>query len=281
VLKIFAAKNRPHFNPLIVHTHALTAVEDALGPLPAVVYELAAALWPGPMTLLLPRGARIPELVTAGHPRVAIRIPDHPLTLALLQRLPFPLAAPSANPFGYISPTTAQHVADQLGDRVGYILDGGPARVGIESTIIGLEADGSLRLYRRGGQALESIQALVGPITPLAQGEAPQASGMLKSHYAPHTPLILGDIEALAARYPNARLGVLAFQRNPLALRPPHLEILSPDGDLGEAAHQLFAAMRRLDQAAVDYILAEPVPDRGLGRAINDRLRRAEAERKG
>ena len=282
VQKIFEAKNRPQFNPLIVHTHDLAAVAPALGPLPPLVASLAAQFWPGPLTLLLPRTARIPDLVTAGHPRVAIRIPAHPLTLALLRRLDFPLAAPSANPFGYISPTTAAHVAAQLGDRVSYILDGGPAQVGIESTILGLEPDGRLRLYRRGGLALEAIEALAGPILPPATGgDSPQASGMLKSHYAPDTPLILGDLVALAARYPQARLGVLAFQRNPFPNPPAHLELLSPRGDLGEAARHLFAALRRLDQAGVDYILAEPVPAHGLGPAINDRLQKAEAERKG
>lgn len=280
VIKIFAAKNRPQFNPLIVHTDALSKVAPALGALPPLAHRLAAAFWPGPLTLLLPRTAKIPDLVTANHPRVAIRIPSHPLTRSLLRALSFPLAAPSANPFGYISPTTAQHVADQLGARVSYILDGGPAQVGIESTILGLEADGSLRLYRQGGLALEDIEAVVGPVAPIDPGDTPQASGMLKSHYAPDRPLILGQVQALAQQYPAARLGVLAFRQNPLPQTPAHLEILSPAGDIDQAARQLFAALRRLDQAAIDYILAEPVPDHGLGRAINDRLRRAEAERK-
>jgi L-threonylcarbamoyladenylate synthase len=281
VIKIFEAKNRPQFNPLIVHTNALSKVASALQKLPPLAHRLAEAFWPGPLTLLLPRTAQIPDLVTANHPRVAIRIPDHPFTLALLEELDFPLAAPSANPFGYISPTTAQHVADQLGAQVGYILDGGAAQVGIESTILGVEADGSLQLYRQGGLALEAIEEVVGPVAPMAQQGTPQASGMLKSHYAPDRPLILGQIAALAQRYPEARLGILAFQRNPLPEPPAHLEILSPTGDLSQAAQQLFAALRRLDQAPVDYILAEPVPDHGLGRAINDRLQRAEAERKG
>lgn len=280
VIKIFEAKNRPQFNPLIVHTDALSQVAPALGELPPLAHRLAEAFWPGPLTLLLPRTAQIPDLVTANHPRVALRIPDHPLTLALLRELAFPLAAPSANPFGYISPTTAQHVADQLGDRVGYILDGGPTKVGIESTILGVETDGSLRLYRQGGLALEDIEAVVGPVAPIDPGNTPQASGMLKSHYAPDRPLILGSVEVLAQRFAGARLGVLAFQQNPLPETPAHLEVLSPSGDLSEAARQLFAALRRLDQAPVDYILAESVPDHGLGRAINDRLRRAEAERK-
>ena len=281
VLGIFRAKNRPRFNPLIVHTDRLEKLRPALQALPPLAEELAAQFWPGPLTLLLPRTAAIPDLVTAGHPRVAVRIPDHPLAQALLAELDFPLAAPSANPFGYISPTTAQHVAAQLGERVAYILDGGPTRVGIESTIVGFEPDGSLRLYRVGGTPVEDLERLTGPLERAGQGrENPQASGMLKSHYAPDTPLVLGDIEALAGRYAGQRLGLLTWQRGYPELHAQQVEVLSPQGDLGQAAQRLFAALRQLDASGVEVILAERVPERGLGRAINDRLQRAEAERK-
>ncbi|RMG70137.1 MAG: L-threonylcarbamoyladenylate synthase, partial [Bacteroidetes bacterium] len=245
---------------------------------PAPLRRLAKACWPGPLTLLLPRTERIPDLVTAGKPRVAIRIPRHPLTLALLQQLDFPLAAPSANPFGYISPTEAAHVAAQLGNRIPYILDGGAAGIGVESTIVGMdEREGQVEVFRLGGMALEDIEALVGPVS-LRKGhtEDPTASGMLKSHYAPGTRLQIGNPAALLPGLAGQRVGVLAFRQAP-ALPVAMIEVLSPRGDLGEAAQRLFGAMRRLDAARLDHIIAEPVPDHGLGRAINDRLQRASA----
>ncbi len=281
VTRIFEAKNRPQFNPLIAHTDSLDKLRPHLLDLPALAEELAKYFWPGPLTMLLPRRESIPDLVTAGHPRVAVRVPDHPMALELLAQLDFPLAAPSANPFGYISPTTAEHVAAQLGQRVSYILDGGPAHVGVESTIIGFEPDGSVKLYRMGGTAVEDLEAFTGPLDWAPKSESnPQSSGMLKSHYAPDTPLILGDIEALAQEKKVAKLGLLTWQANYPALDASVVEVLSEKGDVAEAASRLFAALRRLDAAGVDLILAEPVPNIGLGRAINDRLHRAEAERK-
>lgn len=189
VAKIFAAKNRPSFDPLIVHTSDWERLEAMVKDIPSQAHLLAQAFMPGPLTLLLPKRAIIPDLVTAGSPIVAVRIPKHPLTLKLLEKLPFPLAAPSANPFGYISPTTPEHVARQLGDKIGYILDGGPCTVGVESTIVGFKADQCI-VFRKGGVAVEAIESIVGPVEVRTHSTSnPQAPGMLQSHYAPLVPL--------------------------------------------------------------------------------------------
>lgn len=280
VTQIFSIKNRPHFNPLIVHTHSVEALAAYVEELPEEAIRLFTAFSPGPLTLLLPKQETIPDLVTAGSPRVAVRIPAHPLTLALLRMLPFPLAAPSANPFTYVSPTTAQHVADQLGDRIPYILDGGPCGVGLESTIVGWE-DGQPILYRAGGIETEAIEAVLGRtlLTPV-QAKKPSTPGQLLSHYAPRAALILGEMEGLLDQFADRDVAVLRFQRQVEGLPADRQVVLSPSGDLGEAARALFAALRHLDSLPVDVILAEPVPDTGLGRAINDRLRRAQADRK-
>lgn len=276
VTKIFAVKNRPSFDPLIIHTNAVSRLAAWTEPLPPPLQQLADRFMPGPLTLLVPKRPVIPDLVTSGSPLVAVRIPRHPLTQALLKQLAFPLAAPSANPFGYISPTTAQHVEQQLGDRIRYILDGGPCTVGLESTIVGME-DGKITVFRKGGLEVETIEALVGPVQVREHSSSnPKAPGMLKSHYAPRIPLRLGALSAAAIQN-KQRIGVLAFQK-PLPDVPAHQQIiLSPKGDLQEAAQGLFAAMRRLDQMDIDLILAETFPETGLGRAINDRLRRASA----
>lgn len=274
VIKIFEVKGRPAFNPLIIHTYALSGVRQYVREIPDQATALAWAFWPGPLTLLLPRKEVIPDLVTAGNPRVAIRIPDHPLTLSLLAELDFPLAAPSANPFGYISPTAADHVAQQLGDKIPYILDGGTASVGIESSIVGFE-DGQVVVYRLGGISLEDIEAVCGPVTVKNHSENPTASGMLKSHYAPRIPLQLGSIATMLREYEPQECAILSFQEHFPDVPAQQQIQLSPSGDLREAAQNLFAALRRLDQLSVQRILAERVPPHGLGLAINDRLERA------
>jgi L-threonylcarbamoyladenylate synthase len=216
--------------------------------------------------------------VTAGSELVALRVPAHPLTRALLAELPFPLAAPSANPFGYISPTTAQHVAQQLGERIPYILDGGPCEVGVESTIVGFP-EGQPTVFRKGGLSIESIEKEIGLIRVMDHSSSnPQAPGMLKSHYAPHTPFILGDLDELLPTYQGQKTGILAFRHLRKELPLAQQEILSPSGSFAEAARRLFAAMRALDARGYELILAELLPEEDLGRAINDRLRRAAAK---
>ncbi|MEL6676108.1 MAG: L-threonylcarbamoyladenylate synthase [Bacteroidota bacterium] len=277
VLKIFETKGRPQFNPLIVHTDRVEKISSFIQDMPEEARILAEKFWPGPLTLLLPRNEIIPDLVTAGNTRVAIRIPDHPLTLQLFAQLSFPVAAPSANPFGYISPTKPAHVADQLGDLIPYILDGGACRVGVESTILGFDEFGRPEIHRFGGISQEAIEAEIGSvrihedIMPLR----PQASGALRSHYAPRTPMILGDIESLLEKLGGSEVGVLSFSRRYAEVPDTQQQVLSEVGDLREAAQGLFGAMRYLDGLNLKLILAERLPDHGLGRAINDRLKRA------
>jgi L-threonylcarbamoyladenylate synthase len=278
VLGIYEVKNRPTFNPLIVHTHSLAGAEALVQEFPPVARALAQRFWPGPLTLVLKKQVRVPDLVTAGLDTVAVRVPRHPLTLRLLERLPFPLAAPSANPFGYISPTLPLHVHEQLGDRIAYILDGGACDVGLESTIVGFE-QGKPVVYRLGGLGLEDIEEVAGAISVQTVKESqPVAPGMLLSHYAPRTPLILGSIPELLEQFGAEESAVLSFSTSYTGIAPGRMVVLSKKGDLREAASRLFSGLRQLDRLNLRRILAECVPDTGLGKAINDRLRRASAE---
>jgi L-threonylcarbamoyladenylate synthase len=279
VAAIFEAKGRPRFDPLILHLPSTAEASKWASAFPAPLRRLAERFWPGPLTLLLPRGPGIPDLVTAGLPRAAFRVPDHPMTLALLERVARPLAAPSANPFGYVSPTTASHVARQLGTKVSYILDGGACGVGLESTIVGLDETGAPTVYRLGGLSVEALEATAGRMKQaLNRSSNPQAPGQLKRHYAPAKAFRLGETAALE-ELPYQRVALLRFARRaPEHPRIVHQEVLSPSGDTHEAARRLFAALRRLDAMDVDLVLAEPAPEQGLGPAINDRLRRAAAE---
>ncbi|MEM7367672.1 MAG: L-threonylcarbamoyladenylate synthase [Bacteroidota bacterium] len=282
LLKIFEAKNRPHFNPLIAHTNQLDKVQEFLAPIPDIAYSLAESFWPGPMTLLLKKNDQLPDLLTAGNPRVAIRVPAHPLALDLLTQLDFPLAAPSANPFGYISPTTAAHVAAQLGARIPYILDGGPCTIGIESTILGFSEEGQVIVYRIGGLALEQVEKIVGKLSILSHSgrNQPKSPGMLNSHYAPTTSLYLGDVQELLAEYGTEGTGILSFSRLIPDLPGIVQRCLAPSGQMEEAAKNLFAVMRELDRLGLKRILAEKVPEHGVGKAINDRLSRAQEKMK-
>jgi L-threonylcarbamoyladenylate synthase len=278
VAKIFAVKNRPSFDPLIVHTADVSTITEFTLHLPEKAKTLADTFMPGPLTLLLPKKNIIPDMVTSGLQQVAIRIPKHPLTQQLLQELPFPLAAPSANPFGYISPTTAQHVEDQLGEKIKYILDGGPCHVGVESTIFGFE-DGLPTIYRKGGLAIEAIEDLIGPVQVREHSSSnPKSPGMLKSHYAPGCPVILGNIKTLIQQHRDKRIGIISFKDHYPGIEPGLNIILSEKGDYTEAARHLFSGMRQLDKLKPEVILAELLPEEGLGRAINDRLRRAATE---
>lgn len=276
VARIFEAKGRPTFDPLIVHVPHLEAARALISELPPAAAALAARFWPGPLTLVLPKTSRVPDLVTAGHPTVALRVPNHPVALALLEEAGCPVAAPSANPFGAISPTTAEHVRAQLGDRVDLILDGGPTTVGVESTIVAF-LDGGPTLLRPGGLPLEALEAAIGPVSiPPEAALTTLSPGRLTRHYAPRRPLTLLPGPVGAAQ-PEGKVGLLAFTPPALPERFAHVEVLSAGGDLGEAAARLFAALRRLDAADLEAIWAEPVPEVGLGRAIMDRLRRARA----
>lgn len=278
VTKIFTTKERPSFDPLIVHIGRMEDLKTYAKDIPKEAYILAEKFWPGALSILLPKTESIPYLVTSGLDTVAIRMPNHPLTLELLQHLDFPLAAPSANPFGYISPTSAKHVEDQMGDKIPFILDGGPCSVGVESTIVGWE-DGQLTIYRLGGVSVEEIEEVLGQ-TVLQKSHSssnPQAPGMLKSHYAPSKPFYLGNLDDLLEEFEDEVVGVIAFRDELLDIDEEDQIVLSPSGDLEEAARNLFSALRKMDDLDIDVILAEPVPNIGLGKAINDRLKRAAA----
>jgi L-threonylcarbamoyladenylate synthase len=275
VLSIFKAKQRPFFDPLIIHVPGIEDVKkyailhhDKLG-------MLADAFWPGPLTLLLPKKEIIPDIVTSGLTQVAIRIPDHELTLQLLNKTNVPIAAPSANPFGYISPTEPEHVDEQLGDKIDYILDGGSSKVGLESTIVGIE-DETICVYRLGGLALEDIEKVIGKIElRLNTSSDPRAPGQLKNHYAPIKPLFAGDLEKLVAQFSSKKIALLCFGEEKYKSENIVNYNLSETKDLNEAAINLFKFLRLADQSYADVVICEKMPDKGLGRAINDRLQRA------
>lgn len=274
VARIFEIKGRPSFDPLIVHLADIGHFERVASSVPPLARKLAEKFWPGPLTLVLPKTAAVPDIVTSGLNTVGVRVPDHALARALIEAAGTPVAAPSANLFGRISPTTAQHVRDQLGASVDLILDGGPCRVGVESTIVSF-AETRPIVLRLGGVTVEDIEAAIGRVDVFAgSSERPEAPGNLPLHYAPRTPLTLVGADTPAA---GEKVGYLAFQFAPKE-KCGAVEILSARGDLKEAAANLYGAMRRLDALELDAIWAESAPESGLGRAINDRLRRAAAK---
>ncbi len=273
VAAIFEAKGRPRFNPLIVHVRDLVAAARE-----AVVDEratdLAAAFWPGPLTLVLPRrsDSRISLLCSAGLDSLALRVPSHPVGHALLEACGLPLAAPSANASGKVSPTTAAHVAESLGARVPLILDGGPCPIGLESTVLDLTGEAPV-LLRPGGITTEELGDVVGPLGAADDEAVIKSPGQLESHYAPGLPL------RLDAHSVTADEALLAFGPRPLEGAAATVN-LSERGDLTEAAARLFAALRTLDRPGLAAIAVMPIPNQGLGVAINDRLRRAAAPRR-
>lgn len=275
VAAIFEAKNRPSFDPLIVHVPDVESAKEI-----AEVSPLAEALFlrfsPGPITLILPKKPVVPDLVTSGHPTVGVRIPNHPLTLKVLQQCSFPLAAPSANPFGFTSPTSAQHVEDQLGSTIGGVLDGGSCEVGLESTIIDLSVT-PYKVLRHGGLAVEEVEAFLDQtLTQQLSSSNPNAPGMLVSHYSPGIPLMLFDTKDQLVNHLELinkdSVGVLHLGRS---IGATNEFLLSQSCDLKEAASRLFAGLRSFDPSKVKHILAHKVAQEGLGRAINDRLQRA------
>ncbi len=273
VLKVFAVKNRPAFDPLITHIPNPEALAPLVKHIPAKAQQLIDAFWPGPLTLVLPKSAKISDLISSGLDTAAFRMPRHPLLHKLLSRLPFPLVAPSANPFGYVSPTAATHVNRQLGDKIAYILDGGPSKIGVESTIISF-ADEHPAILRLGGLAVEDIAAIIGNVAiNTTPGSRPDAPGMLITHYAPSKRVVMGNIEALLTRVkPTEKIGILSFTKKYPGY--PNF-VLSAGGSLDEAAMNLFAGLRWFEDQDIDLIITEKVPEHGLGRAINDRLKRA------
>lgn len=278
VAQIFAVKQRPHFDPLIVHTDRFERVLQWVETIPAPLKKLAETFWPGPLTLVLPKKTIIPDIVTAGLPTVGLRIPAHPLTRRLLASLDFPLAAPSANPFGYVSPTTAQHVEAQLGKQIPYILDGGSSRIGLESTIVAWHEEARQPIVLRlGGIPLEEIERVAGKVLVQTHSSSnPKAPGMLSAHYAPRKKVFLSLPEAMQHYSPH-ELGAIVFREMIPEIPAAHQLVLSAGGNYLEAAQNLFAALRAIEQLPVKAVVAPLLPEEHLGRAINDRLRRAAA----
>ncbi|MBV8490148.1 MAG: threonylcarbamoyl-AMP synthase [Candidatus Eremiobacteraeota bacterium] len=271
VARIFEAKGRPRFDPLIVHVCDDAMLHAVVSEISAPARALVARFWPGPLTLVLPKAARVPELVTAGLPTVGVRMPAHPVARALIERAGVPLAAPSANPFGFLSPTRAAHVDRMLGDRVDAILDGGPSTHGLESTIVLLDPEPVL--LRPGALAAEEIEAVSGPLQRhLSDEAAPLAPGRLSRHYAARTPIRVVD-EGDGAVVGRERAAVLAWRHLPEGYAAGR--VLSAAGDLREAAAGLFERLHELDELGLERIDVQAVPETGLGLAIMDRLRRA------
>ena len=279
---IFTAKDRPSFDPLIIHQSSAERLFTYAASVPDTARSLADRFWPGPLTLVLPKADSVPDIVTAGLPTVAMRVPRHPLALRLLDVLDFPLAAPSANPFGFVSPTTAEHVMEQLGARIAAVLDGGPCAVGLESTIVGFE-EGRAVVYRKGGLPVEALERALGAPVGLREhsSSTPAAPGMLSKHYSPGVPIFLCP-DRLDTTVAQRGAAAVVFGRGGAKQRYDSergvtVYDLSPEGNLTEAANGLFSLLRLLRKARHTEALIELVPERGLGRAINDRLRRAAA----
>lgn len=275
IKSIFSTKQRPFFNPLIVHISSVKSLNGLVTHVPDKAKLLAAAFWPGSMTLVLKKSNTIPDIITAGKDTVAVRVPNHPVTLELLKKLPFPLAAPSANPFGSISPTKPAHVENYFRNSIKMVLDGGSCTNGIESTIIGFENEEPV-IYRLGALPLEEIEAVVGRISiKNKKEEKPEAPGMLARHYAPKTSTFLvDDVAAEIKKNTGKKMGVLVFKSS---LNNENITeiILSKNGSLQEAASRLYSAMHDLDSKNLDLIIAERFSEFGLGKSINDRLQRA------
>ncbi|MFT7267979.1 MAG: L-threonylcarbamoyladenylate synthase [Roseivirga sp.] len=278
VAKIFRTKNRPTFDPLIVHIHSVDQLEKFAEQPSNLALKLMTAFWPGPLTVLLKRKSLIPDLVTSGLATVAVRMPAHQMARQLLSELDYPLAAPSANPFGYISPTSAQHVQDQLGDKIDYILDGGESQVGVESTIISFE-NTQPTILRLGGISVEMIESIIGKVEVNAQSSSqPLAPGMLKSHYAPIKKMMsIEDFDKADIPETNG-FAYLGYAQYDSRFNRDYQVLLSEEENLNDAAKNLFTSLRALDQNPhIHTIVVSYVPEVGLGRAINDRLRRATA----
>lgn len=271
--KIFIAKKRPKNDPLIVHIHDIAQLDEITKEVPEKAKILMEKFWPGPLTFLLKRSDKISDDITSGSELVAVRMPKHPITLELLSKVNFPLAAPSANLFQKTSPTTPQHVEQQLGDKIDLILDGGECNVGVESTIIGFDDEDKniINVFRLGGTSIEDIHKATDCNIIIKAGSY-NLPGNAKLHYSTNKPLVLGNINKLLEKFKDKKIGVLSFMKK---YDVEYQIILSETGSLTEAAKNLFKSMKILDAMPVDMIIAEFVPDKFLGKAINDRLFRA------
>jgi L-threonylcarbamoyladenylate synthase len=276
ILKIFDIKQRPTTNPLILHIKNYEELKNVGTDIPEMAHQLAKTFWPGPLTLLVKKQKQISNLVTADQNTVAVRVPNHPLTLELLHSIAFPLVAPSANPFTRISPTKAIHVDDYFDTKIDMVLDGGSCSAGVESTIVGFDQN-QVIVYRLGAISIEEIEKITGNVTLLQSGHKKTTTpGMFKKHYAPTTKIILTcNVQQELNLWKDMKIGVLAFQQALQNIPLTQQKILSPEGDLKIATANLYNSLHELDSLNLDLIIAERFPDEGLGRTLNDRLTRA------
>lgn len=278
IRKIFEVKSRPLSDPLIVHFPDVESIRHYVKRIPDLALQLFQAFSPGPLTILLPKTDVISDLVTNGSPLVAIRIPSHPLTIKLLRELPFPLVAPSANPFGHLSPTRPEHVQQSLGSKIPYILDGGPCRIGLESTIIQIEKEIEIRILRQGGISDDALLAF----SALAKAEYQEREvvpGSMESHYAPILPLKICSVQKLLVDFKLHEIGWLGFDSFDPNIPSSNQRLLSERGDLNEAARNLFDNLHQLEKLPIKVIGTDYLPDSGIGKAINERLKRASVKR--
>ncbi|THD69607.1 threonylcarbamoyl-AMP synthase [Robertkochia marina] len=280
VEKIYQTKNRPANNPLIVHIANRVQLTDLAVNIPEQALKLAEHFWPGPLTLVLEKAPHISKKITAGKNTVAVRMPNHELTLSLLRKLDFPLVAPSANRSNHISPTRPEHVKESLGNKAPFILDGGSCTKGIESTIVGFD-NGQPVIYRLGTVSKEDIENVLGRSVRIMTKESKEVvtPGMFKKHYSPKTPFIAThDLHSEIEKHPGKKLGIISFTTSVLPTDEHIWKVLSPGRDPMEAASRLYALMHELDGANLDLIIAEYLPEQGVGASVNDRMRRASSK---
>ncbi len=275
VEKIYQVKNRPSTNPLIMHLAEIDQISQYVSEIPTSAQKLIESFFPGPLTVVLPRKSTVPDWITAGRDTVAIRIPAHPVARALLQMLNFPLAAPSANPSGYISPTKAEHVLRTLGNKIHYILDGGPCETGIESTIVGFENNTPI-LLRQGKITAQELERVAGD-TREYHGTELLSPGLSKSHYSPNTPVVLCEnLEASIKGYADKRIGIITYNHYTNHIEHKDQIILCEDNHFETAAKHLYESLHQMDQRGYEILMVKKFPPIGIGKAINDRLQRAE-----
>ena len=273
--KVYNAKGRPTTNPLIIHVASKNWIYEVANEINEKAELLIEKFMPGPLTLLLPKKKFVPDIVTSGLPNVAIRFPAHPVANKLLELLDYPLAAPSANPFGFISPTTAEHVYSQISDKIPFILDGGKCTAGIESTIIGFKNNMPV-IYRLGSITISEIEDVVGPVIINSDTSKTLAPGMLKKHYSPRTPLLLTqNVEQALNIYAGKKIGLLTYNSYSPQLQEQHQIVLGKTTNMSVIAYNLYSAMHTMDNAGYDLIIVNKLPDEGIGKSINDRLNRA------
>ena len=273
--KVFKLKKRPYYDPLICHTDSINKVKEFVKTFPRKAEILAKNFWPGPLTILLEKKKIIPDITTSKLKRVGFRIPNNKLTLGVLEKINFPVAAPSANPFGYISPTLPKHILNMFKNDISYILDDGGCSVGIESTIVGFENKKTL-VYRVGGITIEKLEKVIGKVEIFEKNITfPKSSGMLKNHYSPKKDLIIGEIKTLMKKYKNNKIGILSYNKYYEGINLKNQIILSKNLNLEEASRNLYKSLHLLDNMNVDLILTSLLPNHDIGKSINDRIIKA------